>query len=398
MADRLRERSNEIDRVVIDAAKAAAVLVLSTVMAGTVVAQVAPKSPTLCIDNDPDCVDNPVSSSSGIKWHPGHYMRLSDGDSQSSQFSHIDQIATESALRGVALRVYWYELEPSRGVYDFSKVDDYLEKLKKINSASRRPSGLPEFRLVLNLHERKFSSASPNGIVPNYILSDGAYNGGVAETKNGFVARLWEPAVMDRFIALWQALGKKYDAEPYLEAMTTAETTLGFGSVTPPSSYTKEGMHVQWRRLISAARAAAPRTNIVLNTNSLGTDEQMQATIDYVMGQRAAVGGPDILPGEILQSQRIWTGKVGGVDYRGKVAIIHSMDAAGLGGGQGNYTPKEVVDFAYSTLKVNYLMWARNTWAGTTAQQWNSGILPVIRAHPTLHSTCPTSYQSCMTD
>lgn len=376
-------------------AAALAALLLMFAAAMPAVAQVAPKSPVLCIDNDPDCQDDPSDSGTAIKWHPGHYMRLPENASQSNHFSQIDELASEAAFRGVSLRLFWYELETSKGVYDFSTIDAYLDKLKKVNASVRRTAGLPEFRLIVHVHERKFNASTPSGIVPNYLLTESAYNGGVAQTKNGYIARHWEQPVMDRFIALWQALGKRYDADPYLVAITTGETTMGFGSTGPPDSYSPAAMHAQWRRLISAARVAAPHTSIVLNTNMLGTDEQMKETLNHLVSQRAAAGGPDILPGETLQAQRIWTGAVGGVDYRGNLAILHSMDAAGLGGGQGDYLPQEVFDFAYKTLKVNYLIWARNTWVGTAAQQWTTGILPVIRANPALHSACPKSYQSC---
>lgn len=371
-------------------------LVPLLLLAATATAQVTPRSPILCIDNDPECEAETPVAGAGIKWHPGHYMRLSENASQSGHFANIDEIAGEGALRGVSLRLFWYELETSKGVYDFSTIDAYLDKIKKVNATARRPGGLPELRLVIHVHERKFNASSPSGIIPGYLMSESAYSGGIAKTKNGYIARSWEQPVMDRYIALWQALGKRYDTDPYLEAITTGETTMGFGSEAPPDSYTSDAMHSQWRRLITAARAAAPHTNIVLNTNMLGTDEQMRATLNHLVSTRAAAGGPDILPGEILQAQRIWTGEVGGVDYRGNLAIIHSMDAAGLGGGQGDYLPQQVFDFAYKTLRVNYLIWVRNTWAGTAAQQWDSGILPVIRANPTLHSACPKSYQSCM--
>jgi len=362
------------------------------------VAQIKPLPPILCMEGDVSCNTNAPPPSGGIKWHPGHYMRLSDGDSQNSHFAQIDDIAKEPAIRGVALRVFWYEIESSKNVYEFSKIDAYLNKIKSVNAATRRPAGLPELRLVVNLHERRFNTTSQDGIVPNYLRTDPLFNGGLARTKNGYVARLWEQPVMDRLIEVWRAVSKRYDSDAYLEAITSGETTMGWNEMTPPESYSREKMHNEWRRLITAARAAAPHTNIVLNTNMLGDDPQMQATIEHLISERAAAGGPDILPREMLQAQRIWTGTVGGIDYRGKLPIVHSMDAAGLGGGQGDYSPLEVYEFAFNTLGVNYILWARNTWTGTDAQKWSTGILPVIRAHPALHTKCPTSYQSCARD
>ena len=131
-----------------------------------------------------------------VKWHPGHYMNLSISGTQDAR-PQIDAIANEPAIKGVVLYLYWSQLEKSKGVYDFSQIDFYLNKLKTLAKPKR---------LVVNIRDRKFGTTARTGIIPAYMLSDPIYKGGVAyQSNDSMVARLWEPAVMDRMIALYRA-------------------------------------------------------------------------------------------------------------------------------------------------------------------------------------------------
>jgi hypothetical protein len=64
-------------------------------------------------------------------------------------------------IKGVKVRIWWKDLEPARGDYDFSKIDAYMERLR----AQPTPK-----RLVDRIKERRFGSGCPSGIVPDYLL------------------------------------------------------------------------------------------------------------------------------------------------------------------------------------------------------------------------------------
>src|SRR5262249_42508803 len=98
----------------------------------------------------------------------------------------------------------------------------------------------------------------------------------------------------------------------------------------------------------------------------------------------------------ISQAQRVWTGKTG-ADYTTTLAIAQNVEDLELGSSHGTYTPKQLYDFAYGTLKANYMFWIRNTYNGGSAQQWKSGILPFLKTNPVLRTGCPSSYGSCNT-
>ena len=322
-----------------------------------------------------------------IKWHPGHYLRLNAGGSQAEHFRHIEEISRVPSIEGVELQVNWYGLERAKGDYNFSRIDAYLAKLRSLGTNKR---------LVVFIMDRRFGGTSRVGIVPDYLLNDPIYKGGVVQqSEPGFVARLWETPVMDRYIALYRALGNRYDDEPLLEGFRTAETvlTLRYKS-TWPAGYSPETLLQQYIRFAQTARDTMPRTTVFLGTNYVGTDSQMGRLIQALRDNQMGAGGPGVLPNKLTEGQRVWTG-VTGADYRGGLPIGTAVEANSLGGSKGDYTPRQIADHAYRTLGVTHLFWIRNVWTGTAAQQWSQGILPLLKTDPPLRTACPTNYGLC---
>jgi hypothetical protein len=326
-----------------------------------------------------------------VKWHPGHYVTLNTGSGGTDARWQLDEIAKEPTIKGAQLYVWWYQLEKSKGVYDFSAIDLYLNKLKTLSTPKR---------LVVQIRDRRFGGTSKTGIIPNYMLSDPIYKGGVAYQPNvGNVARLWDTAVMDRLIALYRALGTRYNSNPYVEGFITGETAIGFGSDKSkwPSGFSQTALLNQFVRFARSARTTMPQTNLFMNTNSLGSDADMGTLIQALYESDVAAGGPSTIPNRLLSSQRVWTGATG-ADYRGLIAIGTGLEEFVFGGKHGDFTPKQIGDWAYNPLRVTHLFWFRNTWVGTSAQQWSKGILPYLRTNPPTRTACPTAYGTCNTN
>jgi hypothetical protein len=318
-----------------------------------------------------------------IKWHPGNYALLNGGETLDTQLKRIDQLGKESSIKGVMARIYWAEIETSKGVYNFSKIDAYLSKLGKQPTSKR---------LFLRIMERRFGG-SQSGIVPKYLTTDSVYRGGLVKTNSGYAARLWEQPTMDRLITLYKVLGARYDGHPNFEGITTEETTLSISSPFP-SGYSVIALATQWQRLATNVRPTMPHTNLFVLTNFLGSAAVLGGLIQSFVATNVGVGGPDVIPNNLTLGQEIWTG-VYGADYRGTLAIANSIETAELGGSKGSWTPKELHAFAYGTLKVNYLFWTMNTWEGNASQQWSTGILPFLRTYPPVRTTCPSTYGWC---
>jgi hypothetical protein len=356
-----------------------------------------PKAPSqVCIGSH--CAVTSEDPSAGIKWHPGHYMMLrSRHRNPTVELREIDAIGNEPALQGVLVVWLWSDLEDGKGQYDFSVIDTYLKRLKA--------QPLPK-RLIIRIEERAFNTTTGTS-VPAYLKTDPAYNGGEAKMANGTVARIWEAPVMDRLIALHQALGQKYDEDPNFEGISTEETAIGFSTAAPaPASFSNAALLAQLERLGGAARTAFSRSNVFMTTNYLGSDDQMTDLIRYSIANHLAVGGPDtwgrafIDAGKrTLQSDMIVRGARGGPDLRGVVAIKSEVEDTELGGYIGAFAPADLYDVAFNTMRANYMAWDRNDYSGAPIERWDTGILPFIRSiKGKTVADCPSSFNGgCVT-
>ena len=317
-----------------------------------------------------------------MKWNPGHYMLMPLGDSQAARLKYFDQIAKERVIKGAQVQYFWGDLEPKKGTYDFSVIETDLARLRAHGK-----------QLVIVVMTRTFGSGT-KAIVPEYVLTEPQYGGGVVKTRKGQSARIWDAAVMDRALALYQALGRRFDEDPYVEGITSEETAIGFGSERPPD-FSTAAVATQLKRWVVDVRSAWPHSNVFLYSNFLSG--HLEELIAECARNRCAAGGPDVLPPPLngTEGERILTGASSDVDYRGRMPIAFSVQTPELGGTKGTFTPAQLFDHAYETLHVNYIFWARNTWAGGAEQKWSTGILPYLRSiDGRIHTECPSSWQN----
>jgi hypothetical protein len=323
------------------------------------------------------------ASAQSIKFHPGHYIMLNGGDSMSTHLKHIDEIKDVDAIKGVQIRIWWKDLETSKGVYNFSMIDTYLARVKSYHK-----------RLVIRVMDRKFNTTKSSGIIPSYMLTSN-YHWGVTRSRTGYVAKLWDPVVMDRLIALYRAMGKRYNESGYFEGITTEESTLSLPSPYP-SGYSDGALEYQYARLISQVRSAMPNTAFFMNANWLGSTSTMSKLVQSQVTPYASTNSSNTVPSKMNTGQIVWTGGGSyGADYRGRLPIASSVETGEIGGNLGDYTPSQIGSYAYNTLKVNYLFWVRNTWAGDSSQRWDTGILPYLKKNPPVRTGCPTAYGWC---
>ncbi|HEO1387231.1 TPA: hypothetical protein VAH76_002641, partial [Legionella pneumophila] len=122
--------------------------------------------------------------------------------------SSFQETLQNPCIRGVQIIYSWRQLEPQKGVYDFSKIEEDLNDLSRIDK-----------KLFIQIQDRSFSpDVFP---VPDYIRLEKAYHGGVVQQYDfpgegkpvtaGWVARTWDPAVRKRFQLLLKKLASKFD-------------------------------------------------------------------------------------------------------------------------------------------------------------------------------------------
>ena len=358
----------------------AAVLVFSPVLAS------APTPPTqICVDDN--CQSTIVPGKGAVKWHPGHYMLVFRGDSQSSIMTQrVPETCKETALQGLQVKMDWGKLENGKGSYDFSRVDEIYDGLEACGK-----------HLVLQIQVANFNSTDPTGLVPGYLLTDAEYNGGVAKTRTGYIAQLWQEPVMTRLIALGAALGARYDNRPSFEGIVLAETATG--QVADGYGFTGTAYIGQLERGIASMVAVWPTTNVIVFNNYIQgvSDAQFIDFVKFLRSNRSTMGGPDTLPPphSSTMGERIYRGELGGVDLRGLMPAMFAVQTPELGGKEGTFSPRQLYDHCVGTNQCSHMFWIRNMASGGVEQNWDTGILPFLRTNPRTSQACPANYAGC---
>jgi hypothetical protein len=329
-----------------------------------------------------------AATAQGTKWHPGHYVML-EGNAKTNldvHRLHIAEVRDDAAIAGFMVRFWWHDLERARGNYDFSLIDAYLAELEKLS---------PTKRLVVRIMDRRFHTPDAADIVPDYLRENPVYNGGLASSGGGYVARLWEEPVMGRLVSLYQAIGRRYDSHPHFEGAFTEETTLSFDDVSFPRGYSHERLGAQYVRFIKAVKPTMPRTNLFLNANWIGSATIMSDLMQAMRDAGVGAGGSNVIPGRLTLGQSVLNG-VYGADYRLELPIAYGVETGELGGELGDFTPAQIAAYAYNELQAHYLFWVHKTLASSPRQQWDTGILPFLRTNPPIRTRCPNVLAICV--
>jgi len=161
----------------------------------------------------------PTSVKNPANFHPGYYMMIGENDNYSYTYSSFKDNVN---FVGVKKNYAWSKLEPSLGVYDFSQIDADLNYLKSTGK-----------RLWLQIGDTQFGPYPP--LTPSYMWKDSSYGcdplyyGNYARTvqDGGWLPCIWNTKVQGRITALYNALGARYNSNPYIEAVTLGETSTG---------------------------------------------------------------------------------------------------------------------------------------------------------------------------
>ncbi|MFL6124474.1 hypothetical protein [Actinophytocola sp.] len=314
------------------------------------------------------------------KWHPGHYLWPAgtrwSADVRKSHFAALDAVAANPYVTGIKIAFDWADFEGAKGDYTagFRILDAYLDKLDSVGKY-----------LMVQVNERSFGNPGP-GVYPRYIVDNGwviARPGGESWTGNlASTARMWQPAVMDRLIALSHAFATRYDGHPRFEQFSLGETAMG---VPGGYGFSTEAWRAQLKRWFTESKRAWTNTYLRLNANFISNDEAMRDLITHcARGGGVTVGGPNPEPPVLsitrfITANRVFRGDDGGTDLRGTIPWTGEVRAANLGA-RFTQTPEEIFDYFYATMRASHMVWPHNTSTGGAAQRWSTGILPYINS------------------
>jgi hypothetical protein len=398
-------------------------------------AAIQPNPPPQICGND-QCVTTNSAPSSGakpqgaIKWNPGHYMAsysiLYAGATMSKVQSEMDDLNNRDAILGYRMYITWGALEPTQGNYDFSVIDAILTRLK---TAYNKPK-----RLVVYLILYGKGALGPNdsNVFPVYIQRSQTYGaspvsgsyGWWGKNSNGASTGMYAPAlytapVMDRLIALVQALGNHLDGDPYVEALnfqedaTIAQAASNVGSADP--RYSDSAWLAQLERLLTASTVAFPHTSVVMDNSWFGRPASSVALQQWMADNRVAPGTSDTWGQSSLTtygtshlSDGIQTylgvdASGGNIDLRPKTRAMVAVEGPDIFGSYfsskgGPWTPLDIINAANQTYQASHVFWTHlsgtETFYGVpvpAVAKW-SNLAATCAANPLTHTGYPANY------
>jgi hypothetical protein len=336
----------------------------------------------------------------GVKWHPGHYYTIQNwaNDDPIYMAQVYKELEATPALRGMQMRYLWGWIEKSPGVYDFSSIDKHLEKLTAIGK-----------RLVIQVQTKSFEADWK--LIPDYLKAPKFEGGAFAfkdwgsPTIDGYNIKLWNPYVRNRLIALFKALGERYNSHPNFEGIGMIETAMG-QAVTPLTAAQTDGWFNNLIIVQQKARTFFPNTMTIQEINY--PREYLKQLTTAMVDMGGALGCPDIYPDEPgLNYPPGPYSPQGAYHYfsqlSGIVPIAPTVEKVNYLNTRGDKlghvpTIQELLIFGRDELKSNYIFWQR-------LPEYVDQVLEVMSwkrqtGTPSggLKSACPSVYPSCITD
>lgn len=317
------------------------------------------------------------SSNSQKKYNPGHYVAITP-DVEISEIKYLN----ETAVKGVQKRYHWRALEPEKGKYDFSKIQEDLDFL------ADRDKQLIVFIIDVSYWKRS--------ALPDYLAEYDSYSEG-----DGFCPIRWHPEVVDRFIELGKALGEQFDNHANFEGIATQETSMGISKEGfEKFNYSHE---IYANALIETLRGLSegmPNSNVFWYQNFLGSFEDgskyLRQIADSIEDYGIIMGGPDILPyraGIKNISYPMYD------DYKDKFTLFCSAQDCSYKHHKndisthkeepvhedGYMTMEEIFKYGRDSLHLKYIMWNYNYDGIDKGHRTYDDAIEVIKKHPTFN-------------
>lgn len=228
-----------------------------------------------------------IASPAGQIEHYAYYSR--DRDKMP-----VSPALTNSWVSGAQIMYAWRSLEPRKGIYDFSEIREDIAILAQ-----------HEKKLFIQLQDSTFTVAFK--AVPDYLINQPQYNGGVAPQFNegkqeGWAARRWDPMVGERFHLLLNELGREFDG--VIAGINLQETAIVLDEKrTKPEGFTYEKYRDAIKANMTALKAAFPKSIKMQYANFMpgewlpwNDNSYLRDIYLHAKSIGIAVGSPDLMP------------------------------------------------------------------------------------------------------
>ncbi|PSJ16022.1 glycoside hydrolase [Nitrosomonas supralitoralis] len=332
-----------------------------------------------------------------VKWHPGHYYIIKG--SSKNNAAYLAQVYSEleatPALQGMMIRYFWSDLEKSKGVYDFSSID---KRLAELSSRGKR--------LVIQVQTKSFNKRQ---VVPSYMKT-AEYEGGEFDISNygntvvsGRNIKLWNLQVQNRLIALFEALGERYNSHPYFEGISMIETAMG-QAIEPLSKAQVAAFYSNKLKVQQQMRLFFPNTMTIQEVNF--PRPILASFVGSLKDIGTALSSPDtFLDDKGLSFKATKHDSNQGIynyysDFAGMIPMVPTVMSKNYKNSNGDgtgYVPTvyQILAFARDTLHANYIFWTREKHYAQVLEVLNWKKQKNAPAGG-LNPACPTAYTSCM--
>lgn len=268
---------------------------------------------------------------------------------------------------GAQIMYPWRILEPERGIYDFSAIEEDYEYLLSMGK-----------RLFIQLQDVTFNPEIK--AIPGYLIAEEFAGGALPQYNDegvieGWVAKRWNPQVQQRFALLLDTLGKVYDGK--IEGINLQETSIGIDSGSD-TSYSPGKYAESVKINMASLKRAFPHSTTMQYANFMpgewlpGDDRgYLRSIYDYGEEIGVGLGGPDLMVHRkpnlnhtvAMMHERGYTVPLGIAiqdgNYTGTTGDGNiTGDPIGDGTGEDENIVPLLHAFAEDFLKVSYMFWA----------------------------------------
>jgi hypothetical protein len=204
-------------------------------------------------------------------------------------------LCEQAGVRGIVWRRPWVEVEPRAGVYDFSSYERVLQAI----AASRNP----DCRVWMFIEFKSFHTSPTKNPCPVHLQAQ--HSGLNADGNGATTCFMWEPVVLEAYVAMMRAAAKRFDADPRFEGLIFQESALGLNGeysqdVAAGGTYTAEAWRDGLIELVSQCGAAFQQSRCMAFLNFLRGGQHylydVSAALSALPDNRGCMSGPDLLP------------------------------------------------------------------------------------------------------
>lgn len=288
------------------------------------------------------------------RWFPGHYIQAFDQASRTCLVESERLLVSANAnFKGYQIAVWWDQIEPSFGVYDFT---DVLEALDRANLTGKK--------CWIRFIDRAFQGFLFGRPFPVY-LDNAPYGWFTSQGGESIVApKLWETPTGERWLQAWEALITACDSHPACQGFTTEEyETQGAYAIHGPGGIPL--MDAFWMEAARRGSIKAQSSLIHINTGYgyTRTPAQLKPITDSIVSNCCGLGPTDIIYTYIGQGapqpaeqttfgQYIFQDPPNG--HRGETFFKMSYE---WGAYDGSDSPAEIITYAESVYKCQFITW-----------------------------------------